>query len=187
MKRFLSLVLSLALLLSTVPYGAFAAEEKVLFSDDFENGMGKWTLLGKSDEATNKITNEKAVSGKYSACVTDDTEDNIFGFQSVEIPAKPGVSYTISGKVFNVEGMGGYPFINFLGADKKKVGSKGAAVKGTPGSGCGQTHFLYFLSLIKFKIKISFISFFPYFFFISPCNQLCLQLKNHTRESGVKS
>jgi len=95
------------------------------FYDSFENGMDNWKYTNsKSTEENNKATTEKASDGKTSVLVIDESQETAYGFMTEKYPAKAGEAYTISGDIFNVEGVGAKLFLGFFGSDGQKIVSK---------------------------------------------------------------
>ena len=132
MKKVISLILSLVMLISLIPTLTGVAAGKVVFKDSFENGMDNWEYGSKvSNENTAFHTDEKASDGKYSVCLIDEYTDNMPGYRTQNIPVTEGYIYTISGDIFNVEGSGASPYLNFFDEAKKKIGAISAAAKET--------------------------------------------------------
>ena len=98
---------------------------EVIFADSFENGTDNWKFNGsKANEENSKFVTDKASDGKVSAYVVDDSEEAAFGFVSKKLPATAGTAYTITGDMYNVEGVGAKLFIGFFGSDDKRIVSK---------------------------------------------------------------
>ncbi len=132
MKKFLSLVLALSLILSVLPVMPVSSEDNLFFFDDFENGMDNWIFASKaSDDANSYLTDENAFDGKYSVCLKDTYTDNMPGFKTKNLPITEGYVYTISGSIYHESVMGGTPYLNFFDEAGKKIGGISATTKET--------------------------------------------------------
>ncbi|MBE7019993.1 MAG: hypothetical protein E7411_00980 [Ruminococcaceae bacterium] len=131
MRRVISFLLSLCVILSSVSYvGVFSADEETVFFDSFENGRGTWIYATtKSNDKNTVIVTDKATDGKCSLYVSDDTEETAYGYRSPKIPATEGATYIVTADLYHVEGTGAKPFLTFYSADGGKLIGKSVTTK----------------------------------------------------------
>ena len=125
MKKVISLLISVSLILALIPVmPVMAAGETLFFEEDFENGIEKWEMGSAVSNDTNTyLTNEKANGGSYSFCLKDTFEDNMPGIRTQKFPVTEGYIYTISGDVYHETVQGGTPYLNFFDEAGKKISS----------------------------------------------------------------
>ena len=124
MKKGLSLILALMILLSAISgIPVFAADEFV-FCDSFEAGVTNWTYYGKGTRDNTKNALGKAKDGKMSLCVNDNLTDGTVGLQSRKINIEEAESYTVSASIYHEEGSSIKIQFNFVDANGKKLAGK---------------------------------------------------------------
>ncbi|MBE7029365.1 MAG: hypothetical protein E7405_03855 [Ruminococcaceae bacterium] len=104
MKRFFCLILTLALILSTLPFGGVMAAATPIYEYSFENvasKLGDWAYFGAANANTAYVTNEEAYDGNSSVYLVDTSETGAYGIGSPAINVTGGQSYTVSG-YFNI-------------------------------------------------------------------------------------
>ena len=121
MKKLISLLLTMAMMLSMFSFISVFAAETVVFEEGFENGLENWTKKKGNEDEKQYLANEKAKDGKNSLCVTDDTDAGAFGFQSINIPATPGVTYTVSGDLFSEGTASNKIFFTYIDAEGTRL------------------------------------------------------------------
>ena len=132
MKKILSLIIVLSMALSVVAIMPVSAEDKVIFTDSFESGMTNWILnSSRCNESNSGISSDYASDGKSAAYVFDG-DDKTYGLKSNPIPATAGTKYTVSGDIYNVEGIGAKIFLTYVDAGGTRLFSKSVS-KSTTG------------------------------------------------------
>ena len=132
MKKTLSLLIVLSMLVSCILPLSVMAEDKPIFSESFEGMSGHnlpegWTFLGKRGEDFCSYDFEKYTDGKVSAFVNDDDETASSGFVSPFIEAEANKVYTGATDIYVVKG-GGKLYLKFFDAEKKQLMSKSKTV-----------------------------------------------------------
>ncbi len=129
-KRLISLMIAISFILPLGISFNVTASDEVVFEDSFENGGSAWVYTTtKANDSNTKMTDEKASDGKISAWVKDEDEAAAFGYRSSIIPAEEGVSYTVSGDLYMVEGIGAKIFLRFIDSDGKSLISQSTYTK----------------------------------------------------------
>ena len=125
MKKILSLIIVLSMALSVVAIMPVSAEDKVIFTDSFEDGMGtNWVYnSSRSNESNSGVSSDYQSDGKNAAYVFDG-DDKTYGLKTNPIPATAGTKYTISGDLYNVEGIGAKIFLTFVDGSGTRLSSK---------------------------------------------------------------
>ena len=135
MKKTLSLLIVLSMLVSCILPLSVMAEDKPIFSESFEGMSGHnlpegWTFLGKRGEDFCSYDFEKYTDGKVSAFVNDDDETATSGFVSPFIEAEANKVYTGATDIYVVKG-GGKLYFKFFDADKTQLMSKSKTISKT--------------------------------------------------------
>ena len=128
MKKIISLTLTLALCLSLFSFMSVFAEETLLNSESFEDGLGSWVYWNKTSEPN--ITFEgDASDGKKAVKMVDNAGNSAPGIQSPTFDVVEGAKYKatfdyklVSGKLFGIS-------LRFLGSDGKKLLDKRQSLK----------------------------------------------------------
>ncbi|MBE7021510.1 MAG: hypothetical protein E7411_08780 [Ruminococcaceae bacterium] len=103
MKRFLSLIISLSLILSLCP-GIFAwGAENVLF-DSFESEDGPWKHWSNAGKALNSISSDCATEGEKAFLLNDNSAGLAGGFSSERVSITEGATYTALIDVYMIYG-----------------------------------------------------------------------------------
>ena len=127
MKRFLAILLSIAMLCTVVPFGALvsADSENLIVNGDFETGdKTGW------DVAADKITATAAKDGNYGLLATG----GAYAGGSVFVDVEPNTTYIFSIDVKSPAGDNAMMYIKRLDADRDEVASQenpGISVNGT--------------------------------------------------------
>ena len=74
-KKFTSALIVIAILASLLSFGVVFAEDELILSESFENGLGSWVYWGsaKASEPFISFVND-AKDGKKSVKIVDDSE-----------------------------------------------------------------------------------------------------------------
>lgn len=132
MKKIMSLILVLTMLISLANFNVTANEGDVIFSDSFEAGLSNWSFGTKhASDANSKLVTDKASDGAKAVYVVDEKEDESYGFKSVKIPVTAGKTYTVNGDIYNVEGMGAKIFFTYVDNGGTRVGNQNQSVSST--------------------------------------------------------
>jgi hypothetical protein len=95
-----------------------APVELKLVNGGFEQGLTGWDAKG--DAGMSVLSADAARTGKQGVRVTDDSDTRGSSLMSTPLPAKPGVTYTLTFAGRQVEGGHGYAtYLQFLDADGK--------------------------------------------------------------------
>ena len=125
MKKILSLIIVLSMALSVVAIMPVSAEDKVIFTDSFEDGMEtNWVYnSSRCDESNTGVSSDYQSDGKNAAYVFDG-DDKTYGLKTNPIPATAGTKYTVSGDLYNVEGIGAKIFLTYVDGSGTRLSSK---------------------------------------------------------------
>ena len=128
MKKIISLTLTLALCLSLFSFMSVFAEDTLLNSESFENGMGTWTYWNKTSEPCVTFV-EDGTDGKKAVKMIDEKTDAAPGIQTPVFPVSVGAKYKatfdyklVSGKLFGIT-------LRFLDGSGKKLLDKRQSLK----------------------------------------------------------
>ena len=127
MKKFLSLVIVLGMLMSLIPSGNVFAKEEYVFFDSFEAGIANWDFTGGGNRDNSKIMLGKASDGKMALCVKDDLANNTVGVKSKVINIKPGSTYFVEADLYHEDGKTVQLQVSVVGAGGKVLSTKTAA------------------------------------------------------------
>ncbi|MBE7019832.1 MAG: copper amine oxidase N-terminal domain-containing protein [Ruminococcaceae bacterium] len=129
MKKIISLILTLALCLSLVSFVGVYAEETLLNSESFENGLGTWKLWNPSSESCVSFV-DGGTDGKKALKLTDPDDQTGPGVQTQVFDVTPGAEYKavidyklVSGSLYGIT-------LRFVDSKGKGVQDKREKLKG---------------------------------------------------------
>ena len=100
MKKLISYILTLSMVLSMCAFTTVFADAQLIFEETFENDLSNWRDWSPVSAEKNKITDEGYTQGTKSYYSNDDSTTTSVGIESKEIPVTPGETYTLLYDVF---------------------------------------------------------------------------------------
>ena len=119
MKRIITVLICLSMIMSLFTFFPVMSADLVVFSESFENGYSEWTLKTESYRDKISIVEDKSTDGKKSIKFTDDVEDVTFSITSKKIPVKAGMDYLLNVDCYSPEGSAAKIYLQFLNFMKK--------------------------------------------------------------------
>ena len=100
MKKLISFILTLSMILSMLTFTSVFAEAKLIFEESFEGDLSQWREWSTVSAEKNKITDEGYTHGSKSYFSNDDSTTTSVGIESKKIPVTAGETYTLLYDVF---------------------------------------------------------------------------------------
>lgn len=121
MKKIISAIITLAMLLSMASGILVNAAEEFILYDSFEAGTSNWIYYDKATKSNTKTVLGKASDGKMSLYLNDESTSNTVGLQSQIIKIDGGKSYTVSVDIYHQKGYAVTMQYNFVDGTGKKL------------------------------------------------------------------
>lgn len=126
MKKSLSVLIVITMLLSLFAWVNTFADSGVVFSESFESGMGDFTYASSKTTENDVInTSDKASDGKKSMHIIDKSDEAAHGVASPKVAAISNATYTLSVDMFSVGNKGVKVYLRFTDSKGTKLYNKG--------------------------------------------------------------
>ena len=121
MKKLLSIIIALSMVLSLMPAFSVLSAGDVVYSESFESGFSSWTLKGEEYGDRISIATDEKTDGKSSIKFIDDVTDKTFSITSEPFPITAGRDYVLSADFYCPEGTAAKIYMQFLNEAGKSV------------------------------------------------------------------